>query len=67
MASNGQRGKDSKQICYGSTPFHERFNAEEPKKLKSDRNDSFQDPRPKQRRRMTFRDTKCAVADRATD
>ena len=46
------------------TPFWERFIAKEAKKLKSDRNESFQDPRPKQRRRVTFRDTKHAVANR---
>ena len=45
MASNSQRGKDSKQNCYSSTPLRECFIAKEAKKLKSDRNDSFQDPR----------------------
>ena len=60
-ASNSQRGKDSKQNCHGSSPFQECSNVKEAKKLKSDRNDSFQDPRPKQKRRVTIRDTKCAL------
>ena len=32
---------------------------------KSDTNDSFQDPQPKQRRRVTVKDTNRVVADRA--
>ena len=51
-AGNSQRGKDSKQNCHGSTPLWECFNVKEAKKPKSDRNDSFQDPRLKQRRQM---------------
>ena len=47
--------------------LQECFIVKEAKKLKSDRNDSFQDPRPRQRRRVTGRDTKHAVANRATD
>ena len=66
-AGNSQRGKDSKQIYHGSNPFQECSNAKEAKKLKSDRNDSFQHPRPKQRRRVTVKDTNRAVADRAAD
>ena len=42
-ASNGQRGKDSKQNCHGRPPSHERFIVKEAKKPKGDRNDSFQD------------------------
>ena len=58
-------GKESKQICYDSTPFQEHFNMKEAKTLKSDRNDSFQDPRPKKTKRVTFRDTNHAVANKA--
>ena len=59
-------GKDSKPTCYSSTTFQEHLNTKESKKLNSDRNDSFQDPRPKKRKKVTFRDTNHAVANRAT-
>ena len=66
-ASNAQRGKDSKPNCHGIAPSQEHFIAKEAKKPKSDRNDSFQDPQPKQRRRVTIKDTNCVVANRAAD
>ena len=66
-ASTSQRGKDSKQNCHGRPPSHEHFIVKEAKKSKSDRNDSFQDPQPKQRRRVTIKDTNCVVANRAAD
>ena len=66
-ASNGQRGKDSKPNCHSSTPHRERFIVKEAKKPQSDRNDSFQDPQPRQRRRVTVKDTNCIAANRAAD
>ena len=56
-ASNGQRGKDPRTNCHGRCPSSERFTAKDAKKPKSDSNDSFQDPQPKQRRRVTVKDT----------
>ena len=66
-ASNGQRGKDSRTNCHGRRPSSECFITKGAKKPKSDSNDSFQDLQLKQRRRVTVKDTNCAVADRATD
>ena len=57
MASNGQRGKDPRTNCHGRCPSSECFIAKDAKKPKSDSNDSFQDPQPKQRRRVTVKDT----------
>ena len=56
-ASNGQRGKDPRTNCHGRRPSSERFIAKGAKTPKSDSNDSFQDPQPKQRRRVTVKDT----------
>ena len=67
MASNSQRGKDLKLNCHGRPPSSKCFIVKEAKKPKSDRNDSFQDPQPKQRRRVTVKETNHVVADRATD
>ena len=67
VASNGQRGRESKPNCHSSTPRQERFIAKEAKKPKSDKNDSLQDPQPRQRRRVTVKDTNRVVADRAAD
>ena len=66
-ASNGQRGKDSKPNCHGIAPSREHFIVKEAKMPKSDRNDSFQDPQPKQRRRVTVKDTNHVVANRAAN
>ena len=67
MASNSQRGKDSKQNCYSRPLSHKCFIMKEAKKPKSDRNDSFQDPQLRQRRRVTVKDTNRVMANRATD
>ena len=66
-ASNGQKGKDLKLKYHSRRPSSERFIMKEAKMPKSDSNDSFQDPQPKQRRRVTDKDTNRVVADRATD
>ena len=67
MARNSQRGKDSRTNCHSRCPSSKCFIVKDAKKPKSDTNDSFQDPQPKQRRRVTIKDTNCVVADRATD
>ena len=67
VASNGWRGKDSKPNCHGSTPHRECFIVKEAKKPKSDRNDSFQDPQLRQRRKVAIKDTNRVLADRAAD
>ena len=67
MASNSQRGKDPRTNCHGRCPSSEHFIAKDAKMPKSDTNDSFQDPQPKQRRRVTVKDTNHVVANRATD
>ena len=56
-ASNGKRGKDPKPKHHGDAPSSERFITKEAKMPKSDPNDSFQDPQPKQRRRVSVKDT----------
>ena len=67
MASNGQRGKVLNLNRHGRPPPSEHFIAKEAKMPKSDSNDSFQDPQPRQRRRVTVKDTNRVVADRATE